>query len=45
MNAALDYEQQVRDFHAQLRDFYYPKFFEHQAFDKALLENLPEFTE
>jgi ABC-2 type transport system permease protein len=45
MNAALDYEQQVRDFHAQLRDFYYPKFFEHQAFDKALLEKLPEFTE
>lgn len=43
VQAAMDYENQVREFHSQLRDFYYPKLFLHQAFDKNLLVDLPQF--
>jgi hypothetical protein len=34
----------VRVFHRKLREYYYPKFFNHEAFDKAALEQLPEFN-
>ena len=43
IKASIRYEDSVRDYHAELRAFYYPKFFENQAFDKALLEGLPEY--
>lgn len=41
--AALSYEQAVRDYHAQLRSFYYPLLFEEQAFNLDKLDNLPQF--
>jgi len=39
MRAALAYEQSVRNFHANLRTWHYPKMFESEAFDadQALL--------
>lgn len=37
------YEEKVRAYHAALRDFYYPKFFRHEPFDKTLLKDLPTF--
>lgn len=43
IKASIRYEDSVRDYHAELRAFYYPKFFENQAFDKTLLEGLPEY--
>ncbi|WP_370979377.1 DUF3526 domain-containing protein [Agaribacterium sp. ZY112] len=43
MKASNTYEQQVRDYHAQLRAFYYPKFFFHETFDKNSLQKLPVF--
>ncbi|MCV6623931.1 MAG: DUF3526 domain-containing protein [Cellvibrionaceae bacterium] len=43
IKASIRYEDSVRDYHAELRAFYYPKFFENQAFDKASLEGLPEY--
>jgi ABC-2 type transport system permease protein len=41
--AAFAYEQDIRDFHQQLRHFYYPWLFIHTDFDKAQLEQLPKF--
>lgn len=43
LNASITYEQSVRDYHGQLRAYYYPRFFSNQAFDKALLDQLPTF--
>jgi ABC-2 type transport system permease protein len=43
-NAAMAYEDRVRDFHAELRDFYYKKFFRKEVFDSESLEALPVFT-
>ncbi|MCE2028504.1 DUF3526 domain-containing protein [Sessilibacter corallicola] len=43
LNTSIDYEESVRAYHAALREFYYPKFFLNQPFDKALLKNLPKF--
>lgn len=44
LRAFVDYEQKIRSFHRALREFYYPKLFRHQAFDKTALEAaLPEF--
>jgi len=45
MLAALAYEDRVRDFHAELRSFYYPKLFPDQPFDKTALDDLPVFNE
>lgn len=42
-NASILYEEKVRAYHAALRDFYYPKFFRNEAFDKSLLQHLPTF--
>ncbi len=42
-NAAMAYEARVRQFHAQLRDFYYPKFYRNEPFEKSGLDNLPVF--
>ena len=41
--ASLAYEARVRTFHAQLREFYYPKLFRNQAFDPAAFAALPQF--
>jgi ABC-2 type transport system permease protein len=41
--AALKYEQQVRDYHAKLRLFYYPLLFDGQEFSIDSFNNLPEF--
>jgi ABC-2 type transport system permease protein len=46
--AAFEYEQQMRQFHQQLRAFYYPFMFRHQddndtVFDKRSLVNMPSF--
>jgi len=41
--ASLEYEESVRQYHLALRHYYYPKLFQNESFDKALLENLPVF--
>lgn len=41
--AADDYEQQIRDYHKQLREFYYPWLFYKGDPTKAALENMPLF--
>lgn len=43
LRSSIDYEERVRRYHARLREFYYPKFFRHQAFDKAVLKKLPKY--
>lgn len=43
--AAFEYEQQIRDYHEQLRMFYYPFMFEQSVFEKSQLDNLPIFDE
>ena len=42
--ASLAYEARVRDFHAALRAFYYPRLFRHEVFEPAALETLPRFA-
>jgi len=42
--ASLQYEQSVRDYHNQLREFYYPYFFTHAPFDKKALDHIPSYT-
>ena len=43
MAASLTYEQRVRDFHAALRTYYYPRLFRDEAFSDASLEQRPGF--
>lgn len=43
--AAIEYETQIREFHQSLRMFYYPWLFNKIAFDKARLNELPNFEE
>ena len=48
--AAFEYEQYIRDFHQQLRLFYYPHMFKpanqaEQNFNKALLKKMPTFDD
>ena len=45
MASSLAYEEKVRAYHAALRAYYYPKFFRNEPFDKALLENIPAFSQ
>jgi ABC-2 type transport system permease protein len=40
---AHEYEQKIRVFHQQLRDFHYPWLFAQSDFDKAHLTNMPRF--
>ena len=42
-DAALEYEDQVRAFHAELRAFYYPPMFQGQPFTDATLSERPNF--
>jgi len=44
INSANAYEESVRAFHAELRAFYYPRFFRDEPFDKLALESLPSFS-
>lgn len=43
VKAAMAYQQNIRDFHASLRAFYYPLLFKDQAYDPALLKELPHY--
>ncbi|MCY4344672.1 MAG: DUF3526 domain-containing protein [Gammaproteobacteria bacterium] len=43
MTASLAYEQRVRDFHAALRHYYYPRLFRDEAVSAASLAQRPEF--
>ena len=44
MQAAIAYEQNVRDFHANLRAWYYPRLFKSEPFDpEQALEAIPLF--
>lgn len=43
VRATLAYEARVRDFHAALRAFYYPKLFRDERFEPAALDALPQF--
>lgn len=44
LTAALAYEQQVRAFHRQLREFYYPKLFTAQPYTPEAITERPEFV-
>lgn len=44
LRAALAYEEAARDFHAELRNFYYPKLFRDEPFDLDRLVELPNFV-
>lgn len=41
--AAFEYEQQIRDFHRELRLFYYPLLLGQEPFEKSMLDAIPEF--
>ena len=43
MAASLAYEQRVRDYHAELRAYYYPRLFRDELFSDASLGQRPEF--
>ena len=43
MAASLAYEQRVRDFHATLRHYYYPRLFRDEVVSETSLEQRPEF--
>ena len=43
MTASLAYEQRVRDYHAALRAYYYPRLFRDETFSDASLGQRPEF--
>ncbi len=43
MAAALAYEQHVRDFHAELRNYYYPRLFRGEQVTNASLGQRPQF--
>ncbi len=44
VEATLGYEASVRAFHAELREFYYPRLFERPPFEPSALRSLPRFT-
>ena len=41
--AALDYDRSIRDYHASLRQFYYPRLFDERPFDAEDLTEAPSF--
>ncbi|REL28192.1 DUF3526 domain-containing protein [Thalassotalea euphylliae] len=43
--SSLAYEQRVRDYHAKLRQFYYPLLFNKVAFSQEVMTKLPQFTQ
>jgi ABC-2 type transport system permease protein len=40
----ISYEDQVRDYHGELRAFYYPLMFPEEPYEEELLKALPTFT-
>lgn len=42
-DAAIAYEQRIRDFHAELRQFYYPLLFNKTEYSRDKMTELPEF--
>ncbi len=42
--AAMQYEQDIRDYHHALRQFYYPLFFNRTTFSLATMAELPQFS-
>ena len=44
IKASMAYEKSVRDYHASLREFYYPLLFNDEAFSHEVLKELPQFT-
>ncbi|MEM1403075.1 MAG: DUF3526 domain-containing protein [Pseudomonadota bacterium] len=42
--AHLAYEQRIRAFHRELRNYYYPKLFREEPYEAAALEKLPDFV-
>ncbi|WP_053982029.1 DUF3526 domain-containing protein [Marinagarivorans algicola] len=42
--ASIDYEDRVRIYHSKLREFYYPKLFRHEPYDKTHLNKVPRFN-
>lgn len=44
-HASMQYEQQIRDFHLALRQFYYPLMFNESAFDVQTMSELPQFSQ
>lgn len=45
LSAALSYEDAIRDFHQDMRHFYYPLLFNNPAFDPERLQRHPTFEE
>ncbi len=43
VTASLDYEQRVRSFHTDLRNYYYPRLFRDAPFSPASLAERPGF--
>jgi ABC-2 type transport system permease protein len=44
VQASLAYEQRIRDFHAQLRRYYYPFLFNEEPYRLEALRDLPQFS-
>jgi ABC-2 type transport system permease protein len=44
VQAVLTYEDRVRTFHRELREFYYPKLFRNEPFEPDALRGLPRFS-
>lgn len=42
--SSIAYEKNIRDYHAALRNFYYPRLFRNESFDKNQLKNLPTYS-
>lgn len=45
MNAYIDYENQIRSFHHDLRQYYYPKVFKELEYSQSELNKRPKFVE
>jgi len=43
MTSSLNYEMRVRNFHAELRKWYYPKLFKDEPYEAGILETLPQY--
>ncbi|CAA6813578.1 MAG: Gll1302 protein [uncultured Sulfurovum sp.] len=43
LKSTIEYEERVRKYHASLRAFYYPKFFNNEPFERAELKKLPMY--
>lgn len=41
--ASINYENNVRAYHAKLRAFYYPKLFRNEPFDMSALDDIPQY--